>query len=157
LRLVVLHDEQPLDPPLEKALYRLQRLRELALVDGLSEHRYGAVLEAAPLRGVRRRDDVHGDVTCRGVVLQAIQHEPPVHIGQPQIQGDRVGLDLLDELQRGATRLGGHRLEAMLAGHVDERAREHLIVLHDHQDAVARRDVLAIVGDVGRVRGGARR
>ena len=42
-------------------------------------------------------DDVDGDVAGARVVLQAVEDHPAVHVGQPEVERDGVGLELVGQ------------------------------------------------------------
>ena len=46
------------------------------------------------LPAVVDRDDVDGDVAGARVVLEAVEDHPAVHVGQPEVERDGVGLEL---------------------------------------------------------------
>ena len=60
--------------------------------DRLLEEAERAALQAAPLL-VETRHDVHRDVTRRRIVLEAIEQDPAVDVGQAEVERDRVRLD----------------------------------------------------------------
>ena len=104
------------------------------------------------LRLVGDGDHVDGDVARRGVVLEAVEHAPAVHVGQADVEGDRVRLHLAGEGEAVGTAGGDERLEPLVVGEVHQEAAEGRVVLDDQDHAVPRVDEGAIVADLARPR-----
>ena len=89
----------------------------------LGDEAAGAGLEGALARFLRR-DDAHRDVPRRQVVLEAVQHAPAVHVGQADVEGDRVGLDNRAQAQAPRRPASDEPLAALVArGFEQEPAR----------------------------------
>ena len=102
------------------------------------------------LAAVSGRDDVHGDVACLRMMLQAVEHGPPVHDRQLHVEDDRVGLELVCEGEPGVAALRDDPLEASFTCDLELRAGELGVVLHDQDNAISVLDLLAVVADVAR-------
>ncbi len=149
LDLVVLDDEQLLDAPLDERA----DVRE-GVVERLARHRLRQLGERAlperALRLVGDRNDVHGDVACGGIVLEAIEHLPPVSFLQLNVERDCVRAIPVRQRHRRVTARGDDPAESLLPGRLEENRRERLIFFDDQHDLVVGSDHVAIVGDLGR-------
>ena len=68
--------------------------------NGLVRTHSGPVAGGAVAR-LLGRDDADGDMPRADVVLEAVDHAPAVDVGQADIQGDGVGLEVAGHGQRG--------------------------------------------------------
>ena len=100
LDLVVLDHQELLQAAVDELAHGVEDLAQRVLVRRLGLESQGALLQR-PLRLVRHRDHVDGDVAGRGIVLQPVEHAPAVHVGQADVQGDRARLQLPGQGQRG--------------------------------------------------------
>ena len=99
----------------------------------------------APSRRPRARlvvagDDVHRDVARRLVVLQAIEHRPPFHVRQRDIERDGVGaIALAPAAAPLSPRVATMPLNPLSCAMSSRMLREGHVVFDDQHDAVARR------------------
>ena len=149
LRLVVLHDEQPLEAAVDETADLAEGVLEALLRDRLLEECDSAGLERV-LAPFARRDDVDRNVTGLRMVLQVIEHGPAVHHRQLHVEDDRVGFELVRERKARVTADGDESLEASLTSDLELGPGEIGVVLDDQHDAVSVLDVVAIVPDVTR-------
>jgi hypothetical protein len=145
LLLVVLDHQERLVLPLQEAL----DLGE-GIVERLLRHRLlhlGERSRAQSAAGlILGGDDVHRDVAGDAVVLETVEHRPPFHVGQGDVERDGVGTVTLRQVDGRLAARRGDGFEALVAGHVDEDAREIHVVFHDEHRAVARDDRVAVIG-----------
>src|SRR5207253_3830717 len=73
---------------------------------------------------------------------------PAFHVGQRDIESDRVGVIGLGELNGCLTASGNDSAEALVARHLEQDLREVDVVLDDHHHTVALLDLVAIVGEL---------
>ena len=138
-----------LDPPFEEALDAGEGVVQRLLAHRLLQEGEGPELQPA-LPAVVDRDDVDGDVPGARVVLEAVEDDPAVHVGQAQVERDGVGLQLVRQLQGRLAVRGDHGLEAHLVRLVEQDRGEPGLVLDDQEDAVAGLDRVAVVAaDLG--------
>ena len=83
------------------------------------------------------RDDADRDVPRGHVVLEPVDDAPAVDIGQADIQGDGVGLELAGHRQRGGAQRGDQPLEALFAGRLEQEPGERQVVLDDQEQRIA--------------------
>ena len=133
---VVFDDHQALHAIVDERPNVAERFVQLRLVDRLLEVGDRARHESL-LASVDTADDVDGDVARVGVVLEAIEHLPPVDHRHVDVERDRVRLVLVGERDPGLAVERDDSHEALLARHVEQDAGEVEIVLHDEHDAVA--------------------
>ena len=122
LDLVVLHDQQLPDPALQETFDGGEGIVQRLLAHGLLEEGKRPQPDPA-LPAIVHRDHVDGDVAGGRVVLQAVQHDPAVHVGQEEVQGDRGRPDLPGNLEGRLPFRDDHALEAQLVGLVQEDGR----------------------------------
>src|SRR5581483_8230340 len=133
--------------PLDESLDPRECLVELLLRHRLLEMGERTELHAAA-RFLIRRNDVYRDVPRRLLMLEAIEDGPPFHVGELDVERDRIGCVAPREIEAALAARGHDRLEAFVVRHVDEDLRELHVVLDDQHDAVAAHDRLAIIGHV---------
>ena len=97
---------------------------------------------------VRGGDDVHGDVPRERVMLELIQDHPAVHVGQPEIQRDRVRAQHTRHLQAVRPRRRDDAAEPVFAREAQQGATERLVILDHQQHAIPGFDRVAIVRGV---------
>ncbi len=90
-------------------------------------------------------EDLHRDVTRRGVALQLVEHRPAEHVRQEHVERDRRRAMLAREAQAFHAGLGDDRLELRVAREVEQHLRVVRIVFDDQQHAVLGLQILAIV------------
>ena len=113
-------------------------------VHGLGQHADGAQCVGA-FAVFFRRDDEHGNVPRRQIVLQAVEHMPAVDVGQTDVEGNRVGLPLAGHGDGGGAERRGQRFVTTLASEVEQDAGEPQIVVDHEHDTIAGLDAVAIV------------
>src|SRR5204863_8511757 len=91
------------------------------------------------------RNNVYRNMSRNLVMFQAVQHRPPFHVGQLDVEGDSVGTIALRELQRRLAPRGDDALEAFAVRDVEEDARVGDVVLDDEENAVPLGDFFAVV------------
>ena len=89
--------------------------------------------------------DRDGNVPGLGIVLQPVEHAPPVDVGQENIEchGGRLVFGRQRECRDAHRR--DDALEALFSRHVEEEACEREIVLDNEQDRGTQRQAVAIV------------
>ena len=92
-------------------------------------------------------DDVHGDMTRGGVMLEAVENRPAGHVGQIDIERDSARGKLACQCQRGAATQGDEDLDAAVVRKVEEDAGESDVVLDDQQHCVAGLNQVAVIVD----------
>ena len=111
-----------------------------AVATGFVEHADRAELQGA-LGALLRRDDIHGDMARREIVLQAIEHAPAVDVRQADVERDRVRPPLAGERDGCGAERGRRRLPALRSRASSIRTpAKPLVVLDDEQHPVARHD-----------------
>ena len=90
LRLVVLNHQQRLVRPLDEPFDLGKRVGEAVFCNRFLNRGERAEFQTAA-DFVVSGDDVHRNVARRLVVFQAIEHRPPFHVRQGDIERDRVG------------------------------------------------------------------
>ena len=80
------------------------------------------------------------------LVLEAVKNGPAFHVGQIDVERDRVGAIPLRELQSALTTGGHQAFEPLGPCHVQQDAGEGDVVLDDHDHPVALLDVVAVIG-----------
>ena len=88
---------------------------------------------------------MHGNMGGSRIVLQTVQQRPSAHVGKPEIQRDRAGLEFTRQRNRGAAPQSHHGLDAAAVRQIDHDAGEGGVVLHDQQHAVAWLHQIAVV------------
>ena len=143
---VVLDDQQALLARLGEFLDARQRLVDAFARGRLVDEGEGAA--GKPVLAILvERDDLHRNMPGQRVLLELAQHVPAQHVGQEHVERDRGRLILLGEIERIVAAHRQQRLEALVAGQIDQDAGVMRIVLDDEQDGVAGLDVHAVVGD----------
>jgi len=95
-------------------------------------------------------DPVDRNVTRRRIVLEAVEQHPAIHVGQPEIERDRVGLDRACELESWLPRRRYDALEAALPRDLQQCLREREVVLDEEQHAVAGLERVVVIRDRAR-------
>ena len=110
-------------------------------------------LPQAALAAADGRDDVDRDVPGLGSMLEPVEHGPPVHPREADIQDDRVGLVLAGQGQPRLAVEGDDSLEPLLVRQVEQEAGELGVIVDDQEDPVAgAASAGAVVADIGRRR-----
>ena len=147
LDLVVLDDEQTLAARARIALDARKRLLEALGGGGLLHERECAAREpVVPV--LVERDDLHGNVPGRRILLELAQHRPAEHVRQEDVERDRGRMVRARERERLRAARRDQHLESLVLGGAHHQAREVRIVLDDEHHAVAGRDCASIVGDL---------
>ena len=94
-----------------------------------------------------QRDDLNGNVTRVGILLQLAEHRPAKHVGQEHVEGHRRRVELPRQGERVAAPRCHQHLETVVARQIREDAGVVGIVLDDQQRRIARLDLFPIVGD----------
>ena len=136
LLVVVLDEEQVLHRPVDELPGARQGTQERVAVDRLLEEPEGAGPQA-PLLLVVDRDHVDRHVPRARIVLEEVEQRPAVHVGKPDIEGDRMRLVAMRQGERRSAVGRDQPLEALLAGEFQEHRGEHRIVLDDEDDVIA--------------------
>ncbi len=69
-----------------------------------------------------------------GIVPEQVEQDETVDIGQPEIEGDRIGLELAGERERPRARGRDHAFQPRLARHVEQDRGETRVVLDDQHE-----------------------
>src|SRR5438093_9739090 len=92
LRLVTFHDKKVPYTAFEKSVDGGKRVGQCILGDGLVQAGESPEFQSA-LQLVLDRDDVYGNMSGVGVMLQAIKNRPPLHVWQLDVQHDGIRLE----------------------------------------------------------------
>ena len=79
------------------------------------------------------------------MMLESLEHRPPVETRHVDVERDRVGLDTRARSEPAVAVEADDSLEPLLARHVEQDLREVHIVLDDENSAIARLDVLVVI------------
>ena len=90
-------------------------------------------------------DDVDRNVPRVRIALQKIEERIAVHVGQSDIERDRVGPEAFGQRHNRGAFAGDDALEPGFPRHVEQDRGEALIVLHDQNDGIAAADRFTIV------------
>ncbi len=97
----------------------------------------------APL--VVGRDHVDRNVARLGRALQEVQQSQAVHVGQADVEHDRLGPEPAGQSRSGRALAGDHASEARIAHQLEQDRGEPRIVLDDQHHRVVGRDLVPIV------------
>ena len=151
LRFVVLDDEQPLHLLIDELRDVLERVVQRFARDRLLQIRDRAGLQSG-LTLAHAADDVHRDVSRVRMVLEPIEHRPPVDPRQIDVERDRVGFVRVRDAETRVALERDESLESLIARHVEQDLGEVRVVLDDEDDAVAGIEDVAIVVEAARPR-----
>ena len=138
----------------QAAAARLREVLDLAqgVGDAFARRRLGDERERPARQPVLaifvERDDLHGDMAGKRILLELAEHIPAEHVGQEDVERDCGRLILLGEIERVVAAHGEQHLEALVAGEVEQDAGVMRIILDDEQDAVAGLDFQPVVGNL---------
>ena len=147
LHFVVLDDEQPLRARRDKLLDAVE-----AFIQPFRRRR----LDRVGKRAVRKTvlalfldgNNLNRNVPRRRIKLQIVQNCPAEHVRQENIQRDGRWQKLPRQCDCRVAARGRNRFEALVARKADKNARVMRIIFNDQQDAVARLDQIAVIGNI---------
>ena len=85
-----------------------------------------------------KRHNLHGNVSCLGVVLQLAEHRPSEHVRQEHIERYGGGTELLGQRQRFGAAHRHQGLEPFVAGEIGQNPSVVRIVFDNQQGRIAR-------------------
>ena len=83
-----------------------------------------------------KRDDLHGDVTRRRILLQITEHRPTQHVGQENVKRDSGGPELARQGQGIGAAHGHEDFESVVSGEIDQNPGVVRVVFYDQQHRI---------------------